>query len=230
MLNFPLWKRLAIILVCLAGLWVSFPNLFYSQVERSNDAREAIAAGREADPADITWPEFLPNGLVNLGLDLRGGAHVLAEVATADVEAERLEGLWPLVRDELRDERDVVGTVRRLDSPPDELRVRIGDPTGMEAALEAVRAASQPVFSLTGAASRDFEAVERVEGALGVADHQVFNGKPDFRVACIDLEGFRGGRGRDRQDDKSNCSFIHRNRSFSWLMENKTGAVPNRSN
>ena len=159
MLNFPLWKRLAIILVCLAGLWVSFPNLFYSQVERSNDAREAIAAGREADPADITWPEFLPNGLVNLGLDLRGGAHVLAEVATADVEAERLEGLWPLVRDELREERDVVGTVRRLDSPPDELRVRIGDPTGMEAALEAVRAASQPVFSLTGAASRDFEAV-----------------------------------------------------------------------
>ena len=84
---------------------------------------------------------------------------MLAEVATADVEAERLEGLWPLVRDELREERDVVGTVRRLDSPPEELRVRIGDPTGMEAALEAVRAASQPVFSLTGAASRDFEAV-----------------------------------------------------------------------
>ena len=104
MLNFPLCKRLAIILVCLAGLWISFPNLFYSQVERSNDARDAIAAGREADPADITWPEFLANGLVNLGLDLRGGAHVLAEVATADVEAERLEGLWPLVRDELRDE------------------------------------------------------------------------------------------------------------------------------
>ena len=42
MLQFPLWKRLAILLVCLAGLATAFPNLFYNRVERANDARLAL--------------------------------------------------------------------------------------------------------------------------------------------------------------------------------------------
>jgi len=161
MLHFPLWKKLAVVAVCVAGLAVAFPNLFYERVERANDAREQIAGGAPATPertADAAgWPAFLPSGLVNLGLDLRGGAHVLVEVETSDVYADRMEGLWPVLRDDLREARDTVGAVRRLDSPPDELHIRIGDPAGMPTALETVRAASQPVFSLTGAASRDFE-------------------------------------------------------------------------
>ena len=52
-----------------------------------------------------------------------------------------MEGLWPDLRDRLRELRDTVGTVRRLDGPPDELRIRIGEPAGMAAALEAVREA-----------------------------------------------------------------------------------------
>jgi preprotein translocase subunit SecD len=163
MLQFPLWKKLAVLAVCLTGLWVAFPNVFYGKVERSNDAIARIEAGEPATPqmrADAEgWPGWLPSGIVNLGLDLRGGAHVLAEVEVADVHAERLEGLWPLLRDQLREIRDEVGPVRRLEGNPDELRIRIGNPEGIDAALEAVRAASQPVFSLTGAASRDFEAV-----------------------------------------------------------------------
>ena len=78
------------------------------------------------------------------------------------MHAEQLEGLWPDLRDRLRDLRDEVGTVRRLDGPPDELRIRIGEPAGMDAALQAVRDAAQPVFSITGGASREFEA--RAEG------------------------------------------------------------------
>ncbi len=53
---------------------------------------------------------------MNLGLDLRGGAHLLAEVQVADVYADRHEALWPDVRDALRDERDTVGTVRLQES------------------------------------------------------------------------------------------------------------------
>ena len=158
MLQFPMWKNVAIVLVCLAGLVVAFPNLFYDRVERSNDARASLAAGAAETPelaAEAAgWPEFLPSGLVNLGLDLRGGAHVLVEVQTADVYAERLEGLWPDLRDRLRDLRDQVGTVRRLESAPDELRIRIGEPSGMAAAEEAVRAASQPVISRHHSARR----------------------------------------------------------------------------
>ena len=54
-------------------------------------------------------------------------------------------------------ERDVVGAVRRMPSPVDELRVRIGDPEGMERALELVRALAQPVSSLSGVGSNDLE-------------------------------------------------------------------------
>jgi preprotein translocase subunit SecD len=82
---------------------------------------------------------------------------VLVQVETQDVNVERMAGLWPTLRDRLRDLRDQVGTVRRLDSPPDELHIRLSQPAGMDAAVEAVAAAAQPVFSITGGASREFE-------------------------------------------------------------------------
>jgi preprotein translocase subunit SecD len=166
MLQFSHWKKLVVVAICLAGLVVAFPNLFYSRVEQANDARAAVERGETLTPemaaAEAGWPSWLPSGLVNLGLDLRGGAHVLVQVETPEVYADQLEGLWPDLRDRLRDLRDQVGTVRRLESSPDELRIRIGDAAGMDAALAAVRDAAAPVFSITGGASRQFEA--RVDG------------------------------------------------------------------
>ena len=45
---------------------------------------------------------------------------------------------------------------------PDELRIRIGNPAGMDAALKAAQEVAKPVFSITGAGAREFEA--RAEG------------------------------------------------------------------
>jgi preprotein translocase subunit SecD len=166
MLHYPLWKRLIVIGICLAAFVIAFPNLFYDRVERANDARAAAERGLALTPEQLAdeggWPRFVPSNLINLGLDLRGGAHVLVQVETQDVYADRLEGLWPDLRDRLRDLRDQVGTVRRLDGAPGELRIRIGDPGGMDKALQAVRDAAQPVMSIMGGASREFEA--RAEG------------------------------------------------------------------
>jgi preprotein translocase subunit SecD len=160
MLNFPLWKKLLIIGVSVLGILIALPNAFYGRVERANDARAAIAAG-EATPEALAdaalWPRWLPSRLINLGLDLRGGAHVLVQVETHEVYAERIEGLWPVLRDKLRDLRDQVGTVRRLNGPADELHMRLSEPAGMDAALQAVAGAAQPVFSITGGASREFD-------------------------------------------------------------------------
>ena len=158
----PLWKRLLIMIVCGFGLVMAMPNLFYGQVERHNDAAASIeAAGGVATTDQATalaeWPEFLPSGLVNLGLDLRGGAHLLAEVKVADVYKARIDGLWPDARDALRDVRDQVGNVRRQPSPDGVLRIAISNPAGLDVALQAVRALATPVVSLTGIGQNDID-------------------------------------------------------------------------
>lgn len=165
MLHTPLWKRLLILALCVWGIIAAAPNLFYTRVEGHNDAAKAVAAieatGATASPEQSAginqWPSFLPSALVNLGLDLRGGAHLLAEVQVADVYAQRIDSIWPDVRDALRDVRDQVGNVRRMPSVPGVLRVSISNPAGMAVALEKVQALSTAVVSLTGIGQKDLD-------------------------------------------------------------------------
>ena len=160
MLQIDLWKRLLIWTTVAVGLALALPNLFYPRVEQHNDAVAAIELSGETPELieqSASWPSILPSGLVNLGLDLRGGAHLLAEVQVQNVYEARLEALWPEVRDVLRPERDTVGTIRLQPSDPGELRVRISQPENMARALELVRGLAQPVVSVTGALSNDLE-------------------------------------------------------------------------
>jgi len=160
MLNIALWKRATIWALVLIGLLFALPNLFYDRVERHNDAVRAIetqGATPELVAQRDAWPSWLPSGIVNLGLDLRGGAHLLAEVQVQQVYADRLNAMWPDVRDALREVRDQVGPIRRQDGPPGELRVKISRPEGMPAALEAVRKLARPTMSLTGVGSSDID-------------------------------------------------------------------------
>ena len=168
MLYTPLWKRLLILALCGWGLIASLPNLFYTQVEQHNDAATAIAVASgvatAAQTSDLAkWPAVLPSALVNLGLDLRGGAHLLAEVQVGDVYSQRIDSLWPDVRDALRDVRDQVGAVRRMPSVPGVLRVSISNADQMAVALGKVQALATPVASLTGAGQKDIEVT--TEGA-----------------------------------------------------------------
>ena len=162
----PLWKRILVWAVVLAGLIFATPNLFYGRVESHNDARAAAArAGfttAEQQAQIDLWPDWLPSGLVNLGLDLRGGAHLLAEVQVQDVYKTRMDSLWPEVRDSLRTLRDQIGAVRRLPSPDGTLKVAIENPAGLEAAVQAVKALASPVVTLTGVGQNDIEVT--VEG------------------------------------------------------------------
>ncbi|MFN7595578.1 MAG: protein translocase subunit SecD, partial [Cereibacter sp.] len=157
----PLWKTILIWGICAAGLLFALPNLFYTKVEQHNDALRAVELAGGATPdqafAIAQWPNWLPSGLVNLGLDLRGGAHLLAEVQVADVYKDRIDGLWPDVRDALRSERDAIGNVRREPSEPGVLKVKIGNPANMARAVELVRALAQPVVTLTGVGQTDIE-------------------------------------------------------------------------
>ncbi|WP_170788849.1 protein translocase subunit SecD [Ruegeria lacuscaerulensis] len=165
MLHIDTWKRVLIWLVCVTGLLMALPNAFYTRVEQSNDAKAAIELGidtPEMQAEAAQWPNWLPSSLVNLGLDLRGGAHLLAEVKVSDVYESRMDAMWPEIRDALRDERATVGTIRRQNSAPDEIRVRISQPEGMARALEVVRGLARQVQTLSGVGATDIEA--RSEG------------------------------------------------------------------
>ncbi|MFK7835467.1 MAG: protein translocase subunit SecD [Sulfitobacter sp.] len=163
MLQIDLWKRIVIALTCAVGLWLALPNAFYGPVEQHNDAVAAIELGgntAELEAQRALWPEWLPSGLVNLGLDLRGGAHLLAEVKVEDVYASRMEAQWPEVRDALRS----LTPVRRQQSPEDELRVRLNDEALMPQAMEIVRGLARPIPTLTGVGANDID----VRGDAGV--------------------------------------------------------------
>ena len=144
MLNISPIKQAMIWLTVAVGLFLAMPNGFYNKVEAHNDA---VAMGVD----DTSWPSFLPSGLVNLGLDLRGGAHLLAEVQVTDVYTTVMNGLWPQVRDVLAAERNTIGFVTREDGPEDTLRVRISNPEAGDQAVSLVRGLAQPVASLVGA-------------------------------------------------------------------------------
>ena len=189
MLQIDLWKRVLIALTCAVGLWLALPNAFYTPVELHNDAvKEIELAGStpELEAQKALWPEWMPSGLVNLGLDLRGGAHLLAEVRVEDVYAARMEAMWPEVRDALRG----VNPPRRQESAPGELKVRLQDADRMAEALQIVRGLAQPVVSLTGVGGTDIE-VSGDQGVLTVVLSEAEKAATDERTMQQSLEIIR---------------------------------------
>jgi preprotein translocase subunit SecD len=83
MMHFAPWKAIAVLLVVLAGILFSLPNLV---------SRE------DAD----SLPAWLPHRQINLGLDLRGGSHLLFQVDTGAIVRERMENVLDAVRETLR--------------------------------------------------------------------------------------------------------------------------------
>lgn len=98
MLNFPLWKVGLIVIVLLWGLILALPNLFsdgFLGIEPREPAdptnTQAMAAyEQQLQEAEDSW-WFLPNGKLNLGLDLQGGVYLLMEIDPAEIAANRLE-------------------------------------------------------------------------------------------------------------------------------------------
>ncbi len=85
MLYFPRWKIALILLVALVGISATIPDFF---------SAETVAS----------WPSFLPKRQMVLGLDLRGGAHLLLEVDRQSLVKDRVKTLEDDVRQTLRDE------------------------------------------------------------------------------------------------------------------------------
>ncbi|MDA5093876.1 protein translocase subunit SecD [Aliiroseovarius sp. KMU-50] len=194
MLQIPLWKRLVIWGLVILGLYFASPNGFYTRVEQHNDAVKAIettGATAELEADRSAWPDWAPSGLVNLGLDLRGGAHLLAEVQVEDVYGARMDAMWPEVRNLLRGDRDTIGTIRRQDGAADELRVKISRPEALQDAITKVRTLAQPVVSLQGVGATDIEVSTGREGEFVVTLSEAERLATDDRTILQTLEIIR---------------------------------------
>ncbi|MCB2135035.1 MAG: protein translocase subunit SecD [Rhodobacteraceae bacterium] len=194
MLQIPLWKRIIIWGLCALGLLTALPNAFYTRAEKHNDAvavMEATGVQTAEGLADrALWPDILPSNVVNLGLDLRGGAQLLAEVQVADVYKARMDGLWPEMRKALAAERGTLGGVRRVPSGPDELRIQIEKPEAMARAVEIANGLSSPVITLTGVGQRDL-AVSGEGNQLVVTLSEAERAATDARTMQQSLEIIR---------------------------------------
>ena len=83
MIQIANWNKILIAVVCALGLLYATPNFFDEDVF-----------------ADV--PSWLPGKQINLGLDLRGGAHLLLKVEIDTVVKERLESMKDATRQMMR--------------------------------------------------------------------------------------------------------------------------------
>ncbi|MDD3288107.1 MAG: protein translocase subunit SecD, partial [Alphaproteobacteria bacterium] len=81
------WKFILIIAVCVFGVAFAAPNVM---------GKDTVAWMQS------NLPSFLPSQTINLGLDLRGGSHLLLEVDTDAVIEEKQQALVDQIRSELR--------------------------------------------------------------------------------------------------------------------------------
>ncbi|WP_374764015.1 protein translocase subunit SecD [Yunchengibacter salinarum] len=131
MLDFPRWKVILIVGVCLLGFLLALPNFL------SEEQRDAL-------------PDAMPDSTLNLGLDLRGGVHLLLEADTEDVIASRLENLAGQVRDIRRDVRGL--NFRRVRIEGRSVRFEVTREEQIAKAEEELA----PLTRLTAASSQGF--------------------------------------------------------------------------
>jgi preprotein translocase subunit SecD len=139
MLEFPRWKVWLIGVVIALGVLLSIPSLI---------------AGT---PAAASWPKWMPQYKISLGLDLAGGSHLLEEADQRDALKQRLQGKEDEVATELR--RDPRIDVGDISTAGGRLSFLVRDPTQVDAAVERLRKLSQPV-KLTGSRDWDVQVVD----------------------------------------------------------------------
>ena len=134
MLDFSRLKIWLVSLTVLAGVLLAIPSLVpKAQVER--------------------WPDWVPSPRISLGLDIAGGSQLLLEADLQDAAKQRLQAMEDQVTTELRrgEPRIQIGDVSTAGG---RLSFIVRDPTQLDAAVERLRALTQPV-GLTG--SRDWD-------------------------------------------------------------------------
>ena len=128
MLYFPKWLVTLILGICALGVLLSVPNLFSPQTLDS-------------------LPNWLPKKQVSLGLDLRGGSHLLLQVDMGAVMRERLNNVVDTLRTEFRGAR--IGYTG-LDAAADHISFTLREPERMDDVRAIVKKADSDLDITAG--------------------------------------------------------------------------------
>src|SRR3982751_5676636 len=140
MLEFPRWKIWVVSLVIAIGVLLSIPSL--------------IAGTHYA----ASWPKWLPQYKISLGLDLAGGSHLLLEADAADAQKQRLQAMEDSVATELR--RDPRVDVGDISTAGGRLSFLVRNPTQVDTAVERMRNLTRPQ-GLTGQRDWDVQVIDQ---------------------------------------------------------------------
>ena len=123
MLTFSRWKQITILAICLLGFILVLPSLF---------PKETVDK----------WPPWFPRKQLSLGLDLRGGAHLLLSMEVNDVRKDWLDTLRDDARRRLREAKIGVSAVGIASNA---VQVRLAKAEDNAAALKALKEMAQPL-------------------------------------------------------------------------------------
>ena len=117
MLDFPTWKRIWLWGLTALIMAAALPSLF--------------------SIANLPWPKALPDPMINLGLDLAGGSHILLEADAGQVRAQRLENMEESVRARLKNAEPRIA-IGDISSSGGKLAFTVRDVGQVDAAREAI--------------------------------------------------------------------------------------------
>jgi len=149
MLYFSKFKSISILLICLLGVIFAFPNAL-SQTTLNN------------------LPKIIPHKQINLGLDLRGGSHLLVEVQSSVRASERMDDLYDEIRIELRRNKILLSDISQSNN---QLKITLSDDGFKGDLLDIIESLSQNVRGQlgTGQLVDELNIVEQIDGSILVS-------------------------------------------------------------
>ena len=149
MLYFSKFKSISILLICLLGIFFALPNLLSQNT--LNDL-----------------PKIIPHKQINLGLDLRGGSHLLVEVQSSVRASERMDDLYDEIRIELRRNKILLSDISQSDN---QLKITLSDDGFKGDLLDIIESLSQNVRGQlgTGQLVDELNIVEQIDGSILVS-------------------------------------------------------------
>lgn len=151
MLHFAKWKVILVLAISVLGVAYALPNFFSEKLANS-------------------MPTWLPHNKLNLGLDLRGGSHILLTMSVDELMADWRENLRGDVRTALRPRGKKAIGYTGLKVTKEHVQVRIRKPEDFEEGYKRIKALAEPLAGnvFTGSTGNNLEIEQGEDGLIRV--------------------------------------------------------------